>query len=123
MRGVAWLHLRPLEGSIAILEKLTSIRVLAVVLALSFVGGFAAFVGGGATTNKGTTGAIAAERARIRAAESRSCRLHGSYASIATLRREGLLTFTPTYNSVVYLPGPRCGTIVIGSSSYQSAGP
>lgn len=92
------------------------------ILVLSFVGGFAAFVASGATTNKGTTGAIAAERAQIRSAERARCARDGTYASISTLRDEGFLTYTPVYNSVVYLPGKGCGTIVIGSPSYQSAG-
>jgi hypothetical protein len=101
-------------------QKLSFARVLAVILALSFVAGFGVFVASGATTNKGTTGAIGAERATIMSAEKTRCRTYGAYASIATLREEGLLTFKPVYNSVVYLPGKHCGTIVIGSSAYQS---
>ncbi len=96
--------------------------MLALILTLSFVAGFAVFVLSGATTNRGTTGAIAAERAQIKLAEDARCRRDGAYAPIATLRREGFLSFTPVYNSVVYLPGTGCGTIVIGSASYQSAG-
>jgi hypothetical protein len=101
-------------------EKLSFVRLLAAVLALSFIVGFAVFVLLGATTNKGTTGAIGAERATITTAEKTSCIRYGTYASIATLRREGLLTFKPAYNSVVFVPGKHCGTIVIGSPAYQS---
>jgi hypothetical protein len=101
-------------------EKLSFVRLLAAVLALSFIVGFAVFVLLGATTNKGTTGAIGAERATIMTAEKTSCIRYGTYASIATLRREGLLTFKPAYNSVVFVPGKHCGTIVIGSPAYQS---
>jgi hypothetical protein len=108
------------ERSIPTIARFTFPRLLALILALSFVVGFAVFVMTGATTNKGTTGAIAAESARIMSAEKARCLQYGTYASITTLRREGLLTFTPVYNSVVYLPGKHCGTIVIGSPSYQS---
>ena len=103
-------------------EKLSFVHLLAAVLALSFIVGFAVFVLLGATTDKGTTAAIGTERATIMTAEKTSCIRYGSYASIATLRREGLLTFKPVYNSVVYLPGKGCGSIVVGSASYQSAG-
>jgi hypothetical protein len=95
-------------------------HLLAAVLALSFIIGFAAYVLTGATTNKGTTGAIGSESAIIMRAEKASCSKYGKYASIATLRNEGLLAFAPVYNSVVYLPGKGCGTIVIGSPAYQS---
>jgi hypothetical protein len=95
-------------------------HLLAVVLALSFLIGFAVYVISGATTNKGTTGAIGAESAIIMRAERASCAKYGKYASIATLQHEGLLAIKPIYNSVVYLPGPGCGTIVIGSPAYQS---
>ena len=95
-------------------------RLFAAVLILSFIIGFAVFIATGATTNKGTTGAIASENAVIMSAEKTSCQKFGTYATIPTLRREGLLTFKPTYNSVVYLPGKHCGTIVIGSPAYQS---
>ena len=101
-------------------KKLSFTHLLGAVLALSFVVGFAVFVLSGATTNKGTTGAIGAERATIMAAEKTSCIRYGTYASIATLRREGLLTFKPVYNSVVYVPGKHCGTIIVGSPAYQS---
>lgn len=87
---------------------------------VSFVAGFAAFVMSGATTNVGTSGAIKAERTLIMGAEKTRCTQFGSYASIAVLRREGLLAFKPIYNSVVYVPGKRCGTIIVGSPSYQS---
>jgi hypothetical protein len=101
-------------------RKLSLVHILGAVLILSFIVGFAVFVLTGATTNRGTTGAIASENAIIMSAEKMSCRTFGSYATISTLRREGLLTFKPTYNSVVYVPGNHCGTIVIGSPAYQS---
>jgi hypothetical protein len=101
-------------------KKLSFAHLLGTVLALSFIVGFAVFVLTGATTNKGTTGAIRAENETIMSAEKTSCLQFGTYASIATLRREGLLTFTPVYNSVVYVPGKHCGTIVVGSPAYQS---
>lgn len=95
-------------------------RLLVAVLVVSFIVGFAAFVMSGATTDKGTPGAIRAESGRIMMAERASCAKFGAYASITDLRREGLLTFNPVYNSVVLIPGPHCGTIVIGSPAYQS---
>lgn len=95
-------------------------QLLVAVLALSFILGFAAFVFSGATTDKGTTTAIQAENAKIMGAERTSCHKFGTYASISTLLKEGLLTFKPVYNSVVYVPGNACGTIVIGSPAYQS---
>ncbi len=102
------------------MKKLSFVHVLGIVLALSILLGFAVFVWSGATTNKGTAGAITSEYAAIRSAEKSSCLEFGTYGTIATLRREGLLTFQPLYNSVVYLPGEGCGSIVIGSSAYQS---
>jgi hypothetical protein len=101
-------------------KKLSFAHLLGAVLALSFIVGFAVFVLSSATTNRGTTGAIGAEHATIMTAEKTRCLRYGSYASIATLRREGLLTFKPIYNSVVYLPGKHCGTVIVGSPSYQS---
>jgi len=101
-------------------KKLSFIHIVGGVLALSFIVGFAVFVLSGATTNKGTTSAIGAERATIMTAEKTRCIRFGTYASISTLRKERLLTFKPAYNSVVYLPGKHCGTIVIGSPDYQS---
>ena len=54
-------------------------------------------------------------------AEKTRCLRYGTYASITTLQaREGLLTFKPVYNSVVYVPGKGCGTIIVGSPAYQS---
>jgi hypothetical protein len=103
-----------------VFKKLSFAHLLGAVLALSFIVGFAVFVLAGATTNKGTTGAIGAESASIMSAGKTSCVKYGTYASISTLRREGLLTFKPVYNSVVYVPGKHCGTIVIGSPAYQS---
>src|ERR1700733_15780266 len=103
-----------------VFQKLSFAPLLRAVLALSFIVGFAGFVLSGATTNKGTTGAIGSESATIMSAERASCTEYGTYASIATLRRDALLTFTPVYNSVVYEPGKHCGTIVVGSPAYQS---
>ena len=101
-------------------KKPSFAHLLGAVLAVSFVLGFAVFVLSGATTNRGTTGAIGAESATIMSAEKTSCLRFGTYASIATLRKDGLLTFKPVYNSVVYVPGKGCGTIVVGSPAYQS---
>jgi hypothetical protein len=101
-------------------QKLSFGHLLGAVLALSFIMGFAVYVLSGATTNKGTTGAIGSESATIMRAEKASCSKYGKYASISTLRKEGLLALKPVYNSVVYLPGNGCGTIVIGSPAYQS---
>jgi hypothetical protein len=109
-----------IERNILMFKRLSFRHLLGAVLALSFVIGFAVFVLSGATTNKGTTGAIGAESTTIMGAEKMSCLKYGRYASISTLRREGLLTFKPVYNSVVYVPGKHCGTIVIGSPAYQS---
>ncbi len=100
-------------------KKLSFAHLVGAVLALSFILGFAVFVLS-ATTNKGTTGAIGAERATIMTAEKTRCLRYGAYGSIATLQREGLLTFKPVYNSVVSFPGKGCGTIVVGSPAYQS---
>lgn len=109
-----------IERGIRLFRKLSLAQLLAVVLAVFFIVGFAIFVLTGATTNKGTTGAISSEYEIIMSAEKASCHTFGTYATISTLRREGLLTFKPTYNSVVFLPGKHCGTIVIGSPAYQS---
>jgi hypothetical protein len=109
-----------IERSILLFRKPAFVQLLCVLLALSFIVGFAIFVLSGATTNKGTTGAISSEYAVILSAEKTSCHTFGTYATIPTLRREGLLTFKPTYNSVVFVPGKHCGTFVIGSSSYES---
>lgn len=98
-------------------------RLLGPVLVISFVVGFALYVVSGATTDKGTTGAIRSEAASISKAEKASCAKYGRYGTIATLRQEGLLTFKPVYNSVVYLPGSPgsgCGTIIVGSPAYQA---
>ena len=102
-------------------KKFSFLQLLLAALVLSFIIGFAVFVLSGATTNKGTTGAIAAESAKIMGAENTRCLRFGTYAPISTLRREGLLTFKPVYNSVVYVPGKHCGTLVIGSPDYQSS--
>ncbi len=102
-------------------RKLSLGKLLGLVLVLSFIAGFAVFILAGATTNKGTTSAIATENSIIMSAEKISCRTFGAYATVRTLRREGLLTFKPTYNSVVYLPGKHCGTVVVGSPAYQSS--
>jgi hypothetical protein len=100
--------------------KLSFSHLLGALLVASFVVGFAVFVLTGATTDKGTTTAIASESAVINRAEKASCAKYGKYASIAKLESEGLLPIKPVYNSVVYLPGKGCGTIVIGSPAYQS---
>jgi hypothetical protein len=109
-----------MERGILVVRRLSFAHLLAAILVISFIAGFAVFVLSGATTNKGTTGAIGAERATIMTAEKTRCFRYGTYASIATLRREGLLTFKPEYNSVVFVPGKHCGTIVVGSPDYQS---
>jgi hypothetical protein len=101
-------------------QKLSFGYLLCAALALSFILGFAIYVVSGATTDKGTTRAIGSESAIIKSAEKASCSKYGRYASISTLRNEGLLAFAPVYNSVVYLPGAGCGTIVVGSPAYQS---
>jgi hypothetical protein len=101
-------------------SKPSFVSLLIAILAVSFIAGFAVFVLSGATTNAGTTSAIKAESAKIMVAERERCAKYGAYTSITTLREEGLLTFVPIYNSVVYVPGPHCGTIVIGSPSYQT---
>lgn len=101
-------------------KKISFSHLLIIVAVLFFIIGFAVFVLADATTDTGTIGAIKAERALIMSAETRSCERHGTYASIATLRKEGLLAFKPVYNSVVILPGKHCGTVIIGSASYQS---
>jgi hypothetical protein len=95
-------------------------HLLGFLLALSFITGFAVYVLTGATTDKGTTAAIASESAIIMRAEKASCSKYGKYATIPKLEGEGLLVHKPVYNSVVYIPGPGCGTIVIGSPAYQS---
>lgn len=102
------------------LKRLSFVQALVAIFALTFIVGFATFVWSGATTDKGTPNAIRAERAIIMSAERARCRHFGTYSSIATLRSEGLLAFKPIYNSVVYLPGTHCGTIIIGSPSFQS---
>src|SRR5580704_591488 len=101
--------------------KLTFSRILIAVVLLAFIAGFEVFLLSGATTNKGTTGAIGAEYQKIVAAEKTSCTEYGHYGKVATLRDEGLLHFRPIYNSVVYLPGPHCGSFVVGSSAYESS--
>jgi hypothetical protein len=114
-----------LERAIAVgvvLERISFPKLVAGVVALMVVIGVVLFVLLGATTNKGTTGAISSEYAKIVAAEKLSCSEHGHYASLTTLEKDQLLTFKPVYNSVVYLPGQGCGSIVVGSSAYQSGG-
>jgi hypothetical protein len=109
-----------MERSFLMFTRLSFAHLLGAVLAFSFVIGFAVFALTGTTTNKGTTGAIGSENASIVSAEKMSCNKYGKYASISTLRQEGLLTRKPVYNSVVYLPGKHCGTIIVGSPAYQS---
>jgi hypothetical protein len=105
-----------------VFEKISFVQLVGIVVVVMVIVGVALFVLLGATTNKGTTGAIGTEYAKIVAAEKLSCGEHGHYASLATIEKEGLLTFKPIYNSVVYLPGKGCGSIVVGAASYQSAG-
>jgi hypothetical protein len=95
-------------------------KLLSAAVAVAVVVGVVGYVLSGATTNKGTTGAISAENGKIMAAEDASCKKDGKYGTLATLESEGLLTFKPTYNAVVYLPGKGCGAIVVGSAAYQS---
>lgn len=90
-------------------------------VALAVFAGIVGYALSGTKTDAGTTGAIGAENARILTAEHSSCKRFGHYGTLATLRSEGVLTFTPTYNAVVYIPGKDCGTIVVGSSAYQSS--
>ena len=101
------------------LAKFSFVHLVAGILVLAFIAGIALFVVWGGTTSRGTTGAIAAEYREIVAAENKSCDRYGRYSRVARLRSEGLLSFRPVYNSVVYLPGKGCGTIVVGSSAYQ----
>jgi hypothetical protein len=110
----------PLMRGQEALERLPFAKLLAAVVAVGVVVGIGAYILAGATTNRGTTGAIGSENATIMAAEKASCTKFGKYATIARLRSEGLLAFAPTYNSVVYVPGSGCGTIVVGSPAYQS---
>jgi hypothetical protein len=109
-----------MERSIAMFHRLSFNQVLGLLLTLSFVVGFSVFVFSGATTIKGTTGAIGSESVLIKSAEKARCAKYGTYTSLAALQEEGFLSFKPVYNSVVYIPGAHCGTIVIGSSAYQS---
>jgi hypothetical protein len=104
-----------------VFQRISFAQVVGAVVVLMVILGVVLFVLLGATTNKGTTGAIQAEYSKIVRAEKLSCTKHGRYAAVATLEREGLLTFKPVYNSVVYLPGPGCGSIVVGAAAYQSA--
>jgi hypothetical protein len=104
-----------------VFEKISFAQIVGAVVVLMVILGVVLFVLLGATTNKGTTGAIHAEYSKIVRAEKISCATHGRYGSLATLENEGLLTFKPIYNSVVYLPGPGCGSFVVGSAAYQSA--
>jgi hypothetical protein len=104
-----------------VFSKISFAHLVGAVVVLTVILGVVLFVLLGATTNTGTTGAIQAEYSKIVRAEKTSCTEHGRYASLATLQQEGLLTFKPIYNSVVYLPGQGCGSIVVGSSAYQSA--
>jgi len=106
--------------STQMLKKLSFGRFLVAVLVSFIIIGFAVFVLTGARTNKGTTAAIRAERTVIMNAEIARCQRFGTYASITILRSENFLSINPVYNSVVYIPGDHCGTIIIGSAAYQS---
>jgi len=100
--------------------RLSFVNLVGAVLGVSVIVGVVGYAVFGTTTNKGTTGAIGAENAKIMAAERTSCSKYGKYATISRLQSEGLLTTKPTYNSVVYVPGRGCGTIVVGSAAYQA---
>ena len=100
--------------------RLTFLRLTGIALAIGAVVGFGAYAAFGTPRNAGTVGAIGSEDAVIMAAEKASCHKYGSYASIEKLRAEGLLASAPVYNSIVILPGKGCGTVVVGSPSYQS---
>ena len=102
-------------------EKLPFRALVGLVLVIAVIAGVVGFAVSGATTNRGTTGAISVENAKIMAAEKTSCSKDGKYGTISKLQSEGLLTFNPTYNAVVYVPGKGCGTVVVGSAAYQSA--
>jgi hypothetical protein len=104
-----------------VLRRISFGQAVVTTVALAVIAGFVGYAVLGTKTDAGTTGTIGAENARIMTAEHASCVRFGRYGSLATLRKEGLLTFTPTYNSVVYIPGTGCGTIVVGSSAYQSS--
>jgi hypothetical protein len=107
-------------SDVVMLKRLSFVQLISLMLIAGVIAGVVGYVLDGATTNKGTTGAIAAETSKINQAEKLSCTEHGRYAPLATLEREGLLPFRPIYNSIVYVPGPGCGTIVVGSPAYQS---
>jgi hypothetical protein len=109
------------ERGVCVSERISFPQLVGAVVVLMVILGVVLFVLLGATTNKGTTGAIQSEYSQIVRAEKMSCTERGRYAPIATLEKEGLLAFKPVYNSVVYLPGPGCGSYVVGSSAYQSA--
>jgi hypothetical protein len=100
-------------------KSISFVHLVGAVLVVAVAAGVLGYAVSGTPTNRGTTGAIGTENARIMAAEKRSCSKDGKYGTIPTLRREGLLTFEPTYNSVVYVPGRGCGTVVVGSAAYQ----
>ena len=102
------------------LDKLSFSKLLAALLVVAVIVGIAVdYAASDTTTNKGTPGAISAENAQVMAAEKASCNKHGKYASLSTLESDGLLSFKPTYNAVVYVPGKGCGTLVVGSAAYQ----
>ncbi len=101
------------------MKRYSFARILGIAFVVAVAAGVAVYVLTGATTNRGTTGAIAAENAEVLSAEKARCTKDGTYASLATLLREGFLVTQPTYNSVVYVPGKGCGTIVVGSAAYQ----
>jgi hypothetical protein len=104
-----------------VLRRVSFGHAVVAVVVIAVIVGVVGYAISGTKTDAGTTGAIAAENARIISAENSSCKRFGRYGTLATLKSERLLTFTPTYNSVVYIPGKDCGTIVVGSSAYQSS--
>jgi hypothetical protein len=103
-----------------VLRRVSFVQLVVLVAVVAVTAGIVGYVASGTTTNVGTTTAIGSENAKILAAEHESCKRDGHYASLATLEHDGLLGFKPIYNSVVYIPGAHCGTIVVGSPSYQS---
>lgn len=101
--------------------KLSFVNLVAIIAVLAVIAGATGYVVSGATTtNEGTVGAIRAEYAKVMAAEKKSCARFGRYGTIPTLEHEGILGFVPQYNSVVYVPGPHCGLLAVGSAAYQS---
>jgi hypothetical protein len=104
-----------------VFKNLSFVHLVGAVLVVAAVAGIVGYIASGTPTNEGTTSAIGAENAKIMIAERLSCREDGTYGTVPTLEREGLLAFKPVYNSVVYIPGRGCGAVVVGSPAYQAA--